>query len=84
MPGASVVQLLGSRPAALGFAAETCTANIARQLGALCVNLHAPLILSEAALAAKLRAEPVISALRGGFATHLATCALTARALLEA
>jgi len=61
VPGMSVVQLLGARPAALGFAAETCTANIARRLGALCVNLHAPLIVSEASLAARLRAEPVIA-----------------------
>lgn len=61
VPDMSVVQLLGARPAALGFAAETCTANIARQLGALCVNLHAPLIVSEAALASRLRDEPVIA-----------------------
>ena len=61
VPGVSVVQLLGARPASLGFAAETCTANIARQLGALCVSLHAPLIVSEAALAKRLREEPVIA-----------------------
>ena len=57
-----VVQLLGSRPAAMGFAAETCTTILAQQLGARCINLHVPLLLSDPALADRLRAEPVVAA----------------------
>lgn len=57
----TVVQLLGSRPAALGFAAETCTMILAQQLGAHCINLHVPLLLSETALADRLRSEPVVA-----------------------
>lgn len=56
----TVVQLVGSRPAALGFAAEICSATLAERLGALCINLHVPLLLSDADLAARLRREPVI------------------------
>ncbi len=57
----TVVQLLGSRPAALGFAAETCTTILAQQLGAHCVNLHVPLLLSDKDLADRLRHEPVVA-----------------------
>ncbi|MFV0333728.1 MAG: sugar-binding transcriptional regulator [Tropicimonas sp.] len=57
----TVVQLVGSRAAGLGYAAEVCTATIARHFGASVVNLHVPLILSSAALAAQLRAEPDIA-----------------------
>ncbi|MCK7613463.1 sugar-binding transcriptional regulator [Roseibium sediminicola] len=56
----TVVQLVGSRPAALGFAAETCSATLARRYGAHCVNLHVPLLLSERDLADRLKQEPVI------------------------
>lgn len=55
-----VVQLVGSRPSAKGFAAEICSAVLARQFGARCVNLHVPLVLSNEALRAQLLAEPVI------------------------
>jgi deoxyribonucleoside regulator len=57
----TVVQLLGSRPAALGFAAETCTTILSQQLGAFCVNLHVPLLLSDKDLADRLRNEPVVA-----------------------
>jgi deoxyribonucleoside regulator len=57
----TVVQLLGSRPAALGFAAETCTTILAQQLGAFCLNLHVPLLLSDKDLADRLRNEPVVA-----------------------
>lgn len=57
----SVVQLVGSRPAALGFAAEICSATLAQRFSALCVNLHVPLMLSDAEVAARLRAEPVVA-----------------------
>ncbi|WP_244614938.1 sugar-binding transcriptional regulator [Pukyongiella litopenaei] len=57
----TVVQLVGSRPAALGFAAETCSATLARRFDAHCVNLHVPLLLSDRDLADRLRNEPVIA-----------------------
>ena len=57
----TVVQLVGSQATPLGFAAETCSANLARKLNAECINLHAPLVLSNADLATQLRAEPVIA-----------------------
>lgn len=56
----TVVQLVGSRPAALGFAAETCSATLARRYGAHCINLHVPLLLSERDLVERLKREPVI------------------------
>ena len=56
----TVVQLVGSRPAALGFAAETCSATLARRYGAHCVNLHVPLLLSDRDLVDRLKQEPVI------------------------
>lgn len=61
IPGLTVVQLVGSLATPLGFAAETCSANLARQFRARCINLHAPLVLSTAALAAQLAQEPVIA-----------------------
>lgn len=59
--GLTVIQLVGSRSTPYGFEAETCSSNLARRLGARCVNLHAPLVLSNADLARQLRCEPVIS-----------------------
>ncbi|WP_434054017.1 MAG: sugar-binding transcriptional regulator [Roseibium sp.] len=58
----TIVQLVGSRPAALGFAAETCSATLARRYGAHCVNLHVPLVLSDKDLVEQLKREPVIEA----------------------
>ncbi len=55
-----VVQLVGSRPASKGFAAEICSAILAQQFGAHCVNLHVPLLLSDKELAQRMLAEPVI------------------------
>ncbi|MES0883187.1 sugar-binding transcriptional regulator [Roseibium sp. SCP14] len=60
MEDLTVVQLVGSRPAALGFAAETCSATLARRYGAHCVNLHVPLLLSDRGLVEQLKQEPVI------------------------
>tara|TARA_R110002096_G_scaffold344972_2_gene538486 strand:+ start:6799 stop:7803 length:1005 start_codon:yes stop_codon:yes gene_type:complete len=57
----TVVQLVGSRPASMGFAAETCSATLAQRFGAHCINLHVPLLVSDADLAARLRSEPVIA-----------------------
>lgn len=60
IPDLTVIQLLGSRPAALGFAAEACTAMLAQRLGAECINFHAPLVLSNKALRDALCNEPVV------------------------
>ncbi|WP_417604812.1 sugar-binding transcriptional regulator [Primorskyibacter flagellatus] len=60
VPDLTVIQLLGSRPAALGFAAEACTAMLAQRLGGQCINLHVPLVLSSKALRDALSAEPVV------------------------
>lgn len=57
----TVVQLLGSRPATVGFTAETCTIQLAQRLGAHCINLHVPLLLSDKALCEMLRNEPVVA-----------------------
>lgn len=57
-----VVQLVGSRETGLGFAAEVCSATIARHFGAECINLHVPLTLSSKELAEQMRAEPYIAA----------------------
>jgi len=56
----TVVQLIGSRPAALGFAAETCSSTLARRFSAHCVNLHVPLLLSDRDLCERLKEEPVV------------------------
>ncbi len=58
----TVVQLVGSRETGLGFAAEVCSATIARHFGAECINLHVPLTLSTKELADQMRAEPYIAA----------------------
>jgi deoxyribonucleoside regulator len=58
----TVVQLVGSYPSPLGFAAETCSSNIAQRLQAHCINLNVPLLVSSEELADMLRAEPAIAA----------------------
>lgn len=57
-----VVQLVGSMASPDGFTAEICSAHLAQRLGGQVVNLHAPAILTDADLAARLRAEPIIRA----------------------
>ena len=57
----TVVQLLGSRPAALGFAAEACTTMLAQKLDGHCINLHVPLLLSNKGIRDLLCEEPVIA-----------------------
>lgn len=61
LPDLTVLQLVGSMATPYGFTAEACSTRLAERLGALCLNLHAPAILSRAALAAELRAEPIIA-----------------------
>lgn len=62
IPGLVISQLVGSMSTPYGFTAEICSTNLARKLGASCINLHAPAVLSDAELAHRLRAEPIISA----------------------
>ncbi len=56
----TVSQLVGSMATPYGFTAEICSAHMASRLGANCINLHAPAVLSDPDLAARLRAEPII------------------------
>lgn len=56
----TVSQLVGSMATPYGFTAEICSAHLAERLGAKCINLHAPAVLSDPDLAARLRAEPII------------------------
>lgn len=65
----TVVQIVGSMASPHGFNAEDCSSLIAQRLGTACVNLHAPAVLSDPALVAALKSEPIIArqldALRG-------------------
>lgn len=62
IPDMTVLQLVGSMATPYGFTAEACSTRLAQRLSARCLNLHAPAILSSAALAAALRAEPILRA----------------------
>lgn len=55
-----VHQLVGSVSSPYGFTAEVCSAHLADRLGARCVNLHAPAVISTEELADRLRREPII------------------------
>lgn len=55
-----VVQLVGSMATPYGFTAEICSAHMAQRLGGRVVNLHAPAVLTDPELAARLRDEPII------------------------
>lgn len=56
----TVRQLIGSIANPLLSTSESCSTEIARRLGAHCVNINAPAVCSTAALADALRAEPII------------------------
>jgi DNA-binding transcriptional regulator LsrR (DeoR family) len=60
--GLTVLQLVGSMTTHFGYSSDIVSANIARALGADCVNLHAPAQVSSPEVAEVLRAEPVIAA----------------------
>lgn len=62
IPDVTVSQLVGSMATPYGFTAEVCSARVAQNLGAKCINLHAPAVLSDPDLAARLREEPLIRA----------------------
>lgn len=59
--GLVVRQLIGSLANPLLPTCESCTTEIARRLSAQCINLNAPAVCSDAGLAARLRAEPIIA-----------------------
>ena len=58
LPGVSVVQVTGSAIGTYRFSAELCASNIANRIGARCVHLHAPGIVSHADVKRMLMAEP--------------------------
>ncbi len=60
LQGVTVVQLCGNLGAPYSYRPDECTMEIARRLNAKGLNFYAPLVLSSGALAAALRAEPVI------------------------
>ncbi len=60
--GVEVCQMIGSMVSDRVPASEDCAIKIANRLGAVCFTLHAPAVLSSAALAETLRTEPTIAA----------------------
>ncbi|SHO66593.1 DNA-binding transcriptional regulator LsrR, DeoR family [Pseudoxanthobacter soli DSM 19599] len=60
LPGASIAQVTGSSIATYDFSPELCTSNIAVRVGARCINLHAPGIVSSAKMKQLLMGEPII------------------------
>jgi DNA-binding transcriptional regulator LsrR (DeoR family) len=56
----TVRQLLGSLANPLLSTSESCSTEIARRLGAYCINLNAPAVCSSPELARALKAEPII------------------------
>ena len=57
---ATVYQIIGSMVSDRVPASEECAIRIANRLGATCYTLHAPAVVGDADLAARLRAEPTI------------------------
>lgn len=60
MPGVSVVQITGSAMGTFEFSPELCTTNIANRLGARCINLHAPGIVSRPEVKKMFMQEPAL------------------------
>jgi dihydroxyacetone kinase-like protein len=60
LPGVSVVQIAGSAIGTFEFSPELCTSNIANRLGARCVNLHAPGIVSRPEVKKLFMQEPAL------------------------
>jgi DNA-binding transcriptional regulator LsrR (DeoR family) len=56
--GLTIVQTSGSSLSTDDFSPELCTSLLANQLGARCLNFHAPVVLSSRALRDQLLAEP--------------------------
>ncbi len=60
LPGVSIVQITGSAIGTYRFSAEACASNIANRIGARCVYLHAPGIVSSAEMKCMLMQEPTL------------------------
>jgi DNA-binding transcriptional regulator LsrR (DeoR family) len=60
LPGVTVAQIAGSSIGTAEFSPELCTSNIAYRLGARCVNLHAPGIVSTAQIRRLFMHEPAL------------------------
>ena len=60
LPGVSVVQIAGSAIGTAEFSPELCTTNIANRLGARCVNLYAPGIVSRPEVKKLFMQEPTL------------------------
>lgn len=60
VPSLTVVQVAGSSTASEDFSPELCTSMLASRLGARCVNLLAPALLSTAELRDRLLDEPML------------------------
>lgn len=60
LPQVSVVQITGSAIGTWRFSAEACASNIANRIGARCIYLHAPGIVSTPAVKRMLMEEPTL------------------------
>lgn len=60
LSGVTVVQIAGSSIGTSEFSPELCTSNIANKLGARCINLHAPGIVSTAQIKRLFMQEPAL------------------------
>jgi DNA-binding transcriptional regulator LsrR (DeoR family) len=60
LPSVSVVQITGSAIGTYRFSAELCASNIANRLGARCIYLHAPGIVSHPDVKRMLMHEPTL------------------------
>ena len=60
LPGISVVQVAGSAIGTYRFSAELCASNIAARIGARCIHLHAPGIVSHPGVKAMLMRETAL------------------------
>lgn len=60
LPHVSVVQIAGSAIGTADFSPELCTSNIATRIGARCVNLHAPGIVSRPEIKSLFMQEPAL------------------------
>jgi DNA-binding transcriptional regulator LsrR (DeoR family) len=60
LPSVSVVQITGSAIGTYRFSAEACASNIANRIGARCVYLHAPGIVSSRDVKRMLMKEPTL------------------------
>lgn len=60
LPGVAVVQIAGSSIGTADFSPELCTSNIANRIGARCINLHAPGIVSTPQIKKLFMQEPAL------------------------